>query len=124
MVPGIRLTLLSIKHKTRRQIDSIHRMEPYSRQELTRLAAEDIAVIIGKIEAESDWTKYLWNQTKFKNLMTLSTSLLALSFNQAKYEQGEQKDSYLAKQNMLLDALELMCTVCHTITFIWKKTID
>ncbi|OBS26151.1 hypothetical protein FPOA_00094 [Fusarium poae] len=85
-------------------------MEPYSRQELTRLAAEDIAVIIGKIEAESDWTKYLWNQAKIKNLMTLSASLLALSFNQAKYEQGEQKDSYLAKQNMLLDALELMCT--------------
>lgn len=94
--------------------------ETISQAELAQRAAQDVAVVAGKLQEEwrGSWFKNPFRQKHVKNLTILATSLLCISFNQDKYEQAEHKykqDEEAIKLETFLCGLELVCTVRNPI---------
>ncbi|KAM0259125.1 hypothetical protein ACHAQJ_003496 [Trichoderma viride] len=95
-------------------------MEPLSQAELAQRAAQDVAVVAGNLQIKwrGSWFKNYSRQECIKNLVILSTSLMCISFNQDKYEQGEHRDEQddeAVKLETFLCGLELVCTVRNPI---------
>lgn len=97
-------------------------MKPLSKAELAQRAAQDIAMVASELLSKY-LPKVLSRRELVNNLAKLAGSLMNVSLNQEKYEQGEHRDQQ-DRLEQLLGLLEMVCTVRSPIYPHIQNTVD